>query len=515
MVFFLRRAIDVVKLLLLITIGSTAKLTYDLTTTSYDSGAKNKYTHEQKIDEKISHEQSSPRDNFEIAAKSKIPDHKKSKTRDQSYFDKRNLFVESFTTTPSRLSNNAFSDVQFVATSFSPIKISVLKSIKTKSYEHTVRVSGNNTSNGTTNDDLNYLNDTVIFAFDSYELDQAALLILEGQIEHLRENKNLLVTVEGHADELGTREYNLGLGERRASRVKDHFLTAGINAARIKTISYGKERPLIEGSSDYARSRNRRAVTVFSLPNNVEAVTLPTENTATTNAEDTTNKQTTLTPSVSTGHEIKAPESTFRNGRLYLGAFKQLQAGGKLGWDDIGSTTLVTRLSNFEPEKFESDGINVGYRKGNFAIGFAYANYRPFKLKGSPATIGGTNYSFFEVPVKGHSYFVDGSIYVPIRKNSVDFSLTAGLGTAKLITGYAGVDGTDSVTNFYTNSAVKFTRYGAGLDFYLSPTLILSTGLVQSKYDDFGITIDTAGTANVTAKNMKINEVNVGLKKYF
>ena len=515
MVFFVKRAIDAVKLLLLITIGFTAKLTYDLTTTSYDLEAENKYTHEQKIDEKFSHEQSSPRDNFEIAAQSNIPDHKKSKTRDQSYFDKRHLFVESFTTTPSSPIHNAFSDVRFVATSFSPIKISVLKSIRTKSHEHAVRVSGNNTSNGTTNDDLNYLNDTVLFAFDSYELDQAALLILEGQIEHLRENKNLLVTVEGHADELGTREYNLGLGERRASRVKDHFLTAGINAARIKTISYGKERPLIEGSSDYARSKNRRAVTVFSLPKNVEAVTLPKENTATTNEKDAISKQTTLAPPVSADHNLKAPQSTFRNGRLYVGAFKQLQAGGKLGWDDIGSTTLVTRLSNFEPEKFESDGINVGYRKGNFAIGFAYANYRPFKLKGSPATIGGTNYSFFEVPVKGHSYFVDGSIYVPIRKNSVDFSLTAGLGTAKLITGYAGVDGTDSVTNFYTNSAVNFTRYGAGLDFYLSPSLILSTGLVQSKYDDFGITIDTAGTANVTAKNMKINEVNIGLKKYF
>ena len=61
-------------------------------------------------------------------------------------------------------------------------------------------------------------------------------------------------------------------------------------------------------------------------------VTSPTENTATTNAEDTISKQTTLTPSASTGHEIKAPESTFRNGRLYVGAFKQLQAGGKLGW---------------------------------------------------------------------------------------------------------------------------------------------------------------------------------------
>jgi len=515
MVFVVQRAIDAVKLLLLITIGFTAMLTYDLATTNYDTEAENKYTHEQKINEKISHEQSSPRDNFEIAEQSNIPDQKKFKARDQSYFDKRHLFVESFTSTPSSLKHNAFSDVRFVATSFSPIKISVLKSIRTKSHEHAVRVSGNNTPNGTTNDDLNYLNNTVLFAFDSYELDQAALLILEVQIEHLRENKNLLVTVEGHADELGTREYNLGLGERRANRVKDHFLTAGINAARVKTISYGKERPLIEGSSDYARSRNRRAVTVFSLPNNVEAVTLPTENTATTNEKDAISKQTTLAPPVSADHNVKAPQSTFRNGRLYVGAFKQLQAGGKLGWDDIGSTTLVTRLSNFEPEKFESDGINFGYRKGNFAIGFAYANYRPFKLKGSPATISGTNYSFFEVPVKGHSYFVDGSMYVPMRKNSIDFSLTAGLGTAKLITGYAGVDGTNSFTNFYTNSAVNFTRYGAGLDFYLSPSLILSTGLIQSKYDDFGITIDTAGTANVTVRNMRINEVIIGLKKYF
>ena len=515
MAFFIQRAIDAVRLLLLITIGFTAKLTYDLTTTSYDSEVKNKYTHDQKINEKISHQKSSPPSDFEIAERLKISDHKKSKAKDHSDFDKRHLFVESFTSTPSSVLHNAFSDVRFVATSFSPITTSVLKSIRTKSHEHAVRVSGNNPSNGATNDDLNYLNDTVLFAFDNYKLDQPALLILQGQIEHLHENKHLLVTVEGHADELGTREYNLSLGERRANRIKDHFLTAGIDAARIKTISYGKERPLIEGSTDYARSKNRRAVTVFSLPNTAKAVTSPIENTATTNAKDAVSKKTTLAPSVSADHKVKAPQSTFRNGRLYVGAFKQLQAGGKLGWDDIGSTTLVTRLSNFEPEKFESDGINFGYRKGNFAIGFAYANYRPFKLKGSPATIGGTNYSFFEVPVKGHSYFVDASMYVPIRQNSIDFHLTTGMGTAKLITGYAGVNGTDSVDKFYTNSAVKFTRYGAGLDFYLSPTLTLSTGLMQSKFDDFGITIDPAGTANVTAKNMKINEVNIGLKKYF
>ena len=120
--------------------------------------------------------------------------------------------------------------MRFVATSFSPIKISVLKSIRTKSFEHAVRVSGNKISNDTTNDNLNHPIDTVLFAFDNYELDQAALLILQRQIEYLQKIKTL-VTVEGHADELGTREYNLGLGERRANRVKDHFLTAGINAA--------------------------------------------------------------------------------------------------------------------------------------------------------------------------------------------------------------------------------------------------------------------------------------------
>ena len=128
---------------------------------------------------------------------------------------------------------------------------------------------------------------------------------MHSQIEYLQENKNLLVTVEGHADELGTREYNLGLGERRANRVKDHFLTAGINAVRIRTISYGKERPLIEGSTDYARSRNRRAVTVFAPPNTVKAL-LPTEKTATINAKDAISKQTTLAPSVNAGHKVKA-----------------------------------------------------------------------------------------------------------------------------------------------------------------------------------------------------------------
>ena len=101
------------------------------------------------------------------------------------------------------------------------------------------------------------------------------------------------------------------------------------------------------------------------------------------------------------------------------------------------------------------------------------------------------------------------SMYVPIGQNSArDFSLTIGLGTAKLITGYAPWMAATLLTIFMTNSAVNFAWYEAGLDFYLS-----QTGLMQSKFDDFGITIDPAGSANLTAKKLKINEVNIGLKK--
>ena len=88
MVFFLQRAIDAVKLLLLITIGVTAKLTYDLTTTNYKPEARNKYTYEQKINEEISYQKGTSLGNFEIAEQSKISDRGKSRVRDHSYFDK-------------------------------------------------------------------------------------------------------------------------------------------------------------------------------------------------------------------------------------------------------------------------------------------------------------------------------------------------------------------------------------------------------------------------------------------
>jgi peptidoglycan-associated lipoprotein len=75
----------------------------------------------------------------------------------------------------------------------------------------------------------------------------------------------LIFTIEGHCDERGTREYNLALGERRANAIKDYLATLGINSSRLKTISYGKERPVALGSNEQAWSQNRRAVTVVGV----------------------------------------------------------------------------------------------------------------------------------------------------------------------------------------------------------------------------------------------------------
>ena len=85
---------------------------------------------------------------------------------------------------------------------------------------------------------------------------------LRKQANWLRENSSINVVVEGHADERGTREYNLALGERRANAAKDYLITYGISADRILVISYGKERPVDSGSNPLSWSKNRRSVTV-------------------------------------------------------------------------------------------------------------------------------------------------------------------------------------------------------------------------------------------------------------
>ena len=104
--------------------------------------------------------------------------------------------------------------------------------------------------------------DRVFFATNKSILTTASRDTLRKQAAWMRKNKDITVTVEGHADERGTREYNLALGERRANAVKDYLLTYGISGGRVSVISYGKERPVNSGSSPLAWSQNRRSVTV-------------------------------------------------------------------------------------------------------------------------------------------------------------------------------------------------------------------------------------------------------------
>ena len=106
--------------------------------------------------------------------------------------------------------------------------------------------------------------DRVFFAYDSYELDDAAKATLGKQAAWLVQYGSVKATIEGHADERGTREYNLALGERRATAVKNFLVGQGVGADRVTTISYGKERPAVEGSDEAAWSQNRRGVTVLT-----------------------------------------------------------------------------------------------------------------------------------------------------------------------------------------------------------------------------------------------------------
>ena len=104
--------------------------------------------------------------------------------------------------------------------------------------------------------------DRVFFATNKSSLTTRSRDTLRKQATYLRKNKDLTVTVEGHADERGTREYNLALGERRANAAKDYLMTYGISSDRISVLSYGKERPVDSGSNPLAWSKNRRSVTV-------------------------------------------------------------------------------------------------------------------------------------------------------------------------------------------------------------------------------------------------------------
>ena len=112
-------------------------------------------------------------------------------------------------------------------------------------------------------DKLIAVGDRVLFDYDSSELSSEAKLTLDKQSRFLRVNSDLTFTIEGHCDERGTREYNLALGEKRATAVRDYLVIEGISPDRIRVISYGKEKPAVVGSNDMSWSKNRRAVTTI------------------------------------------------------------------------------------------------------------------------------------------------------------------------------------------------------------------------------------------------------------
>lgn len=105
---------------------------------------------------------------------------------------------------------------------------------------------------------------TVLFGFDSASLTDAAQATLNRQAAFMQASPTLRVVIGGHADERGTREYNLALGERRAAATRDYLVAKGVNAARVRIISYGKERPVAVGSNDVSWAKNRRAVTALN-----------------------------------------------------------------------------------------------------------------------------------------------------------------------------------------------------------------------------------------------------------
>ncbi len=109
------------------------------------------------------------------------------------------------------------------------------------------------------------VDDRVLFPVDQSTLTEEARAILAGQARWLQTNPDYAIIIEGHADEQGTREYNIALGARRADSVKNFLISQGISASRMQTVSYGKERPIAICSEESCYAQNRRAVTVLSL----------------------------------------------------------------------------------------------------------------------------------------------------------------------------------------------------------------------------------------------------------
>ena len=115
---------------------------------------------------------------------------------------------------------------------------------------------------GTQQDLVVNVGDRIFFGYDRYDLTPEAQSTIELQAEWMKRYPAVSVTIEGHCDERGTREYNLALGERRANAVKSYMVALGVDPMRVNTISFGKEKPAVLGSNPAAWAQNRRGVTI-------------------------------------------------------------------------------------------------------------------------------------------------------------------------------------------------------------------------------------------------------------
>jgi peptidoglycan-associated lipoprotein len=142
-----------------------------------------------------------------------------------------------------------------------PNEVPVREGISDGPLEDIYQTDTSGTVPGTQADLVVNVGDRVFFGYDSYDISSEARMTLDNQANWMTQYPDLAITVEGHADERGTREYNLALSERRASAVKNYLVALGVDPRRVNVIAFGKERPAVSGANDTAWSQNRRGVT--------------------------------------------------------------------------------------------------------------------------------------------------------------------------------------------------------------------------------------------------------------
>ena len=167
------------------------------------------------------------------------------------------FFLAACSTTPKDTADSSGSGSTSTSTSTST-------SSDVSSSDETESTESASIEPGSQEDLIVNVGDRVFFNYDSAELDKDAKELLQDQVAWLKQYSDISVIIEGHCDERGTREYNLALGEKRAQSAKNYLINLGISADRVSTISYGKERPAVVGSSDGAWAQNRRSVTIVN-----------------------------------------------------------------------------------------------------------------------------------------------------------------------------------------------------------------------------------------------------------